>query len=233
MYLVKGERHERTSGHYTTLCATTSLDNLCSECLSIAQRTGFLKRLRKINPLLFLRALAITSFQAAPSFRLIALSLSLLSSQNITKQAVAKHMGRECVEFIRSAVSALIFKLSSADKLHHAGVFQSFRRVLLQDSTQIRLPDHLANYFPGPTNQNRNDGAALKIQVVYNLLDETFPYFGSQDLGGPTKRPQPISFRLQNPEIWWCATLVILQPRFFKNLLIGESISSPDSVKML
>jgi len=120
----------------------------------------------------------MTSFQAAPSFRLIALSLSLLSSQNITKQAVAKHMGRECVEFIRGAVSALIFKLSSADKLRHLGVFQAFRRVLLQDSTQIRLPEHLADYFPGPTNQNRKDGAALKIQVVYNLLDETFAYFG-------------------------------------------------------
>ena len=86
-------------------------------------------------------------------------------------------MGRECVEFIRGAVSTLIFKLSSADKLRHAGVFRAFRRVLLQDSTQIRLPEHLANYFPGPTNQNRKDGAALKIQVVYDLLDETFPYF--------------------------------------------------------
>jgi len=178
IYLVKGERHERISGYYTTLCPIPFRDNLSSECLAIARRTGFLKRLRKIHPLFFLRALVMTSFQAAPSFRLIALSLSLLSSQSITKQAVAKHMGRECVEFMRGAVSALIVKLCSADKLRNAGVFQPFRRVLLQDSTQIRLREHLANYFPGPTNQNRKDGAALKIQVVYNLLDETFPYFG-------------------------------------------------------
>lgn len=176
--LVKGERHEPTSSHYTTLCTSTSLDDLCSDCLHIARRTGFLKRLRKINPLLFLRALAITSFQAGPSFRLIALSLSLLSSRNITKQAVAKHMGRQCAEFVRCAVSALILKLSSAEKLRDAGIFHAFSRVLIQDSTQIRLPQHLADYFPGPANQNRKVGAAMKIQVVYNLLDETFTYFG-------------------------------------------------------
>jgi len=87
-------------------------------------------------------------------------------------------MGRECVEFLRGAVSALIFKFSSADKLRLDGVFNDFRRVLIQDSTQIQLPEHLANYFPGPANQNRKRGAALKIQVVYNLLDETFHYFG-------------------------------------------------------
>jgi Transposase DDE domain len=87
-------------------------------------------------------------------------------------------MGRECVEFMRGAVSTLILKLSSADKLRHAGVFHAFSRVLIQDSTQIRLPEHLANYFPGPTNQKRKVGAALKIQVVYNLLDETFAHFG-------------------------------------------------------
>lgn len=120
----------------------------------------------------------MASFQAGPSFRLIALFLSLLSSQNITKQAVAKHMGRECVEFIRGAVTDLVLKLSSADKLRHAGVFRAFCRVLIQDSTQIRLPDHLAGCFPGPANQNRKDGAALKIQVIYNLLGETFTYFG-------------------------------------------------------
>lgn len=91
---------------------------------------------------------------------------------------MAKHIGCECVEFLRGAVSALVFKLCSADKLRHSGVFHSFNRVLIQDSTQVRLPNHLARYFPGPANQNRRDGAAMKIQVIYNLLDETFPCFG-------------------------------------------------------
>jgi len=87
-------------------------------------------------------------------------------------------MGRECTEFVRGVVAALILKLSSAQKLRDAGVFDAFRRVLIQDSTQIRLPQHLADYFPGAANQNRKVGAALKIQVVYNLLDETFTHFG-------------------------------------------------------
>ncbi len=185
--LVKGESHEHDPGRYTTLKANTSPVSLSSVCLNIARRTGFLKRLRKIDPLLFLRALAVASLDAAPSFRLIALSLSLLSAQNITKQAVAKRMGHECIQFLRGAVSALISRLCSFDKLRHSGLLRHFRRVLIQDSTQIRLPKHLAHYFPGPANQKRKGGAALKIQAVYDLLDETFPYFG---LSGFTRTDQ-------------------------------------------
>ncbi len=156
----------------------------------MARRTGFLKRLRKIKPFLFLHALAVAAFGAAPSFRSIALTLSLLSSQTITKQAIAKKMDYECIHFLRSAVFALIQRLSTFHNLRQTEVFQPFRRVLIQDSTQIRLAKHLANHFPGPANQNRKDGAALKIQAVYDLLGESFSYFR---LSGFTRTDQMAS----------------------------------------
>lgn len=158
--------------------------------MDIAKRTRFLKRLRKIEPLLFIRALAVACFEAAPSLRLIALALSLLSSQSITKQAVAKRIDRACIHFLRDAVFALIQKLSTFHCLHRAEVFRSFSRVLLQDSTQIRLEDRHAQRFPGATNHKRQDGAALKIQAVYDLLGETFHYF---DISGFTRTDQSAS----------------------------------------
>lgn len=86
-------------------------------------------------------------------------------------------MDDECIHFMRDAVFALIQRLSTFHRLHKTGIFSSFPRVLLQDSTQLRLADHLAQKFPGATNHKCQDGAALKIQAVYDLLGETFHYF--------------------------------------------------------
>lgn len=116
--------------------------------------------------------------EAAPSFRLLALALSLLGSQSITKQAIAKKMDRQCLEFVRCAVFAFTQRLSAFDKLRKTEVFQSFRRVLIQDSTHLRVAPHLADRFPGPDNQRSKHRATLKIQVIYDLLEESFPYFG-------------------------------------------------------
>jgi hypothetical protein len=41
----------------------------------------------------------------------------------------------------------------------------------------VSLPIHLASHFPGPTNQTRKKLAALRIQTVYDLVSENFPYF--------------------------------------------------------
>ncbi len=73
---------------------------------------------------------------------------------------------------------ALITRLSTFHKLRESAVFQSFARVLIQDSTTIRLPDHLADSFPGSANKSRKKTSALKIQAVYDLLGETFHHFG-------------------------------------------------------
>jgi Transposase DDE domain len=118
------------------------------------------------------------------------MTLSLLSSQSITKQAIAKKMNQECIHFIRDAVFALIQRLSTFHRLRKTALFSSFHRVLLQDSTQIRLPDRLAYKFPGATNHKKQDGAALKIQAVYDLLGETFHYF---HISGFTRTDQTAS----------------------------------------
>lgn len=121
--------------------------------------------------------MAQACFQAAPSLRLIALTLSLLSSKSITKQAIAKKIDQQCIDFVRGAVFVLVQRLSKFHNLRQIEVFQSFRRVLIQDSTHLHLPKHLADSFPGSANQKSKKRATLKIQVVYDLLGECFPYF--------------------------------------------------------
>jgi len=124
------------------------------------------------------------------SFRLIAILLGWLGGQSITKQAVAKRMTSQCIEFVRSALFAVLSNMSKFESLRHSNIFDPFKRVLIQDSTIVRLPSHLASHFPGPSNQNKKRGAALKIQTVYDLLGETFAYFG---LSGYTRTDQRAS----------------------------------------
>lgn len=132
----------------------------------------------------------MASFQAHISFRLIAIAFGLVSARDITKQAIAKRMTDRCVEFMRHALFVTMARLSTFHKHHEDGLFQSFSRVLIQDSTQLSLPLHLAVLFPGPANQNRKKSAALKIQAVYDLLGECFPHFS---LSGFTRTDQSAS----------------------------------------
>lgn len=131
-------------------------------------------RSRKITAARFLHALVLSCFQDAVSFRLIALTFTILTSIRISKQAVAQRMTLQCLEFVRRMLSALISRLSAFDKSQLQGLFSSFSRVLLQDSTQLKLPDHLATLFPGPTNQSRKKSAAIKIHAIHDLTGQRF-----------------------------------------------------------
>lgn len=77
---------------------------------------------------------------------------------------------------MRIAVFTSIASISKFEKLRDDKVFEPFRRVLIQDSTVVSLPPHLASHFPGPANQTRKKLAALRIQAVYDLLGENFPH---------------------------------------------------------
>ncbi len=49
-------------------------------------------------------------------------------------------------------------------------VFSPFRRVLLQDSTTVALPDRYATAFPGCTTQSQRTLSQLKQQCVFDLV---------------------------------------------------------------
>ena len=53
----------------------------------------------------------------------------------------------------------------------------SFDRILIGDSTSIGLPEALAPFFPGASNQTGSKQAQLKIQAYYDLRNESFVDF--------------------------------------------------------
>lgn len=116
-------------------------------------------------------------FQPQASLSVFASLLSIISGCCVSKQALAKRINDECVTFIRDALFATIGSLCALETAREQGMFRSFGRVLIQDSTNISLPEYLADSFPGACNQRRRKQAGMKIQAIYDLLMEQFVSF--------------------------------------------------------
>jgi hypothetical protein len=92
----------------------------------------------------------------------------------LSKQALAKRFTPACVRFLRQSLFAALKQTARLQPQVDAGTFQTFRRVLLHDSTALALPRRLAAIFPGSGNQHQTTTATLKIQTVYDAVGESF-----------------------------------------------------------
>ena len=144
----------------------------------IALRSGFMKRRpRKIEPSTFLQALVLITASPVFSMRTLAIHLGLLSRNVVSKVAVFLRMKPAVIGFVREALLNSISATSRLKEEIGKGVFAPFRRVLLQDSTNLSLPPRLAMYFPGAKNQSGKTSASVRLQTVYDALTETFVSF--------------------------------------------------------
>jgi hypothetical protein len=125
------------------------------------------------------------------SLNTLAMLVSILSGDRISKQGVWKRLGCEAVVFLADVLFAALRRtFSGALAIRDEGVFSHFHRVLIQDSTYLRLPDHLANLFSGSRNQTGRRSSHLKIQLIYDLMEEKIKGLG---LSGYTRNDQEAS----------------------------------------
>jgi hypothetical protein len=140
----------------------------------VGMKVGFIQRKpRKIHPLQLLKAFCMLLPQGV-SLRSLALCLSALCGEVVSKQAVAKRVGKSWVEFLKQTLALLLcrqFETSSTESL-----FSGFTRVLLHDSSALPLPDELAPYYPGAGNQHGRNAQA-KIQAILDIKSRSFVYF--------------------------------------------------------
>ncbi|MBI4809934.1 MAG: hypothetical protein HY800_00490 [Ignavibacteriales bacterium] len=138
---------------------------------TLAIESGFIKRApRKIDPKSFLIALFLRVLQGANSLSSIAMSMGLLKGIRISKQAISKRMNESVVRYLEGVLAYTIGqKLKTVDK----AIPSQFTRILLHDSTTVRLPSQLSTVFPGSRNQINHDIALVKIQAVYNVMKES------------------------------------------------------------
>jgi len=144
----------------------------------MAVESGFVKRKPiKIKPLEMLLGFFIISLTGANSLSTLATTLGLLSGCLISKQAIDKRINESFVKFLESVLAKT---LSNNIGLKYKKSLRSkFKRIMVQDSTNIQLDSRLAEHFPGSVNQSNKKIAILKIQAVFDLLTEQFCQFST------------------------------------------------------
>jgi hypothetical protein len=142
-----------------------------------AMDTGFLVRKSMVEPADILYAMCCQSIHGTVSFNDLAAKIDAESAVSVSRQAVAKKTGKEsCVDFLKKILALVIISRigkEEIDSLRQAG---KFKRILVQDSTIIKLPVRLFSFFSGVSNAHTSVCNA-RIQCVYDLITESFICF--------------------------------------------------------
>jgi hypothetical protein len=110
------------------------------------------------------------------SYNDLAVRIDQDRNKSVSRQAVCKKIKEPCKIFIQELVEILLKRKIEKEK--YARVLESlnYKRIIVQDSTIVKLPSSLFEVFSGVRNQKTKSTNA-RIQVVYDLIAEEFISF--------------------------------------------------------
>ena len=124
---------------------------------------------RKITPFDLLDAIYEKSHQTLASYNNLASEIDVKKGDGPARQAVAKRMNKECQRLIEFLIEkAFEYKLTEVFAKKPAGFLKYYNRVLVQDSTIIRLPAWLYEVFSGVSNGS-SQVCNARIQATYDI----------------------------------------------------------------
>ena len=126
---------------------------------------------RKITPYNFLRLSLEEALCSHPSYNDMTARLNTSTGICASRQAVCKRVNAECVAFMQ-AVLGKVMKTRTASPKDSC----TYGRILVQDSTVIRLPKRLYDDFSGVSNAHKTVCNA-RLQIIYDLLSGEFVSF--------------------------------------------------------
>lgn len=142
----------------------------------IALDTGLIKRKRAIYPSDLLYSLCLESSNGTASHNDVAAHLESSTDTCVSKVAIWKKINSCCVDFFKGVLEVMILKKFTNDASYSKNLSPIFNRVVVQDSTIIRLPQRLFEIFSGVANAHSKVCNA-RIQGVYDILNERFVSF--------------------------------------------------------
>ena len=147
---------------------------LSSETINqLSVQTGFIKRFRKIKAIEFLIYMITESVRGCVSCNDLAATIQFEAGTMASRQAYHKKMSDASLRFFEAILAILMHS-----KTHTAipSRFRQFKRILIQDSTVIKLPSKLIDIFSGARNASVKVCNA-RIQCVYDLLSGSFTHW--------------------------------------------------------
>ncbi len=154
---------------------------------SVARDTGFIKRFRKLNGLDYLTILLLNVSKQIVSYNTMASTFLETMDKSVFKQAIHKAMSKK--EFLLYINRIFNEILQIKVGLSNNSLKSKFKRIIIQDSTIIKLPQRLFEYFSGVKNQITQVSNA-RIQFGFDLKANAFtlfsidPYFINDLLAG-------------------------------------------------
>lgn len=157
------------------LCATglsSDFINLCAREAGVS-----LRQPRKIPIPALLAVLCEQSIRGTPSYNDLAAALDTGHGSVPSRQAVANRMTVGLQQVTEKLLAAAIAHKSTSNEAGlRPGFLASHRRILVQDSTILKLPAWLFESFSGVANAHTKVCNA-RIQAVFDLVSQSFVHF--------------------------------------------------------
>lgn len=137
--------------------------------------------------MLFLQGAVALVSQSAVSLSRWAALLGVIGHLRLAKQSLWERINEGAVGFLERVLAAVIGQRVQGSRCAVPTALKVFKRVLIQDSTTIKLTAKLAAVFAGSSNHCGSKNGQLKIQAIYELLAQRFVSFS---LSGFTRNDQ-------------------------------------------
>jgi len=164
--------------------------------LALARQSQWMERTaRKITPLRLVTAALLLISQPQISLTVLAVLLGLLSAQTVSKQAVDERLDPAASRFLKEVLGAALASCLQRSKACLQKATWPFTRILVQDSSTIKLNEKLAAIYPGGANQHGQTPGVLRLQAVFDLLSQRWlsfalsPYVRNDQKASPDLLP--------------------------------------------
>ncbi len=132
-----------------------------------------ISRVRDIIPVKLLATIIQKSNEGTWSYSQIAKKYGLNTGITVTKQAIWKATQKYVFTTLQVILSFLLTKSMGAKSLSNN---KFFNRILIEDSSTIKIDNKFKLFFPGSANQNGSN-SSIKFHTIYNLISERFVNF--------------------------------------------------------
>jgi hypothetical protein len=144
--------------------------------LTLSKEVGFIKRTRKLDSLDFLYSLSMESIKGIASCNDIAAAIEEGNGTSVSRQAIWKKVTETCLGYFKLVLELVILGKITPRLGQNKILECKFTRVIVQDSTLIKLPERLFVLFSGVSNKSTSVCNA-RIQGIYDLVSGKFISF--------------------------------------------------------
>ena len=147
----------------------TQVSNIMQEILQnianeVAQRCGFVQRIRKLTGAVFIQTLVFGWLEAPDASYADLANTAKTLGVDVSRQAIEQRMTPEAADALKETLEVAATQVLTLST-QNLPLLEKFTGVYVQDSTWIALLDELHTIWKGASCRTQKDKAALKLQL--------------------------------------------------------------------